>query len=571
VSIEQTFQECNDACAAEADDGRRGRLCRPIDCFNSGGTFTNGQCNHAETNCHDSTVVGFCQSGPDAGQLCSTNDECAGGAKCDPGPAGSTDCGPARGGLRCTSSPSPAMISESTARWPGVALGAASALVVGAAQLPGIRTALAEAHHRRVMAVCLGMVALAVGERASAVEAVDRVDTVDPADRRPASRGARVVALLERLLDRHADAVRGAVGDDAVQGGRGELASQLFQRVTVPSDAQGFLGGIRAVERSVRDDLTADLEAAAAFDDRHHGEVPAAGLLHAGALLPEPRGPADFDPALIIGREHAAGGRVAGVGGADVVVVAGDGREHAAGGRLQVSVVHALLSLQVMGREHAPRRRLHVSVVHALLSLQVIGVNTHPVAGLQVSVVHALLSLQVMGVNTQPVAGLQVSVVHALLSLQVIGVNTHPVTGLQVSVVHALLSLQVMGVNTQPVAGLQVSVVHALLSLQVMGVKTHPVAGLQVSVVQALLSLQVIGVLEQMPVPWSHTSVVHALLSSQTGQRKMKPVWDEPETPPLEQVASATVGSNPRTCSIRLTVPVPAGRCHRGPATWPGT
>src|SRR6266571_2947287 len=111
------------------------------------------------------------------------------------------------------------------------------------------------------------------------------------------------------------------------------------------------------------------------------------------------------------------------------------------------------------------------------------------------------------GVNTHPVAGSQVSVVQALLSLQVMGVNTHPVAGSQVSVVQALLSLQVMGVNTHPVAGTQVSVVHALLSLQVMGVNTHPVAGLQVSLVQALLSLQVIGVLEQTPVPWSHTSV----------------------------------------------------------------
>src|SRR3989454_862869 len=135
------------------------------------------------------------------------------------------------------------------------------------------------------------------------------------------------------------------------------------------------------------------------------------------------------------------------------------------------------------------------------------------------------------------------------------GVTSHPVAGFQVSVVHALLSLQVMGVNSHEVAGSEVSVVPVLLSLQVMGVKTQPVAGLQVSVVQALLSLQVMGVLEQTPVAWLHTSVVHALLSSQTGQRKMKPVWDEPETPPLEQVASATVASNPRTCSIRLTVP----------------
>src|SRR2546426_4054148 len=188
-----------------------------------------------------------------------------------------------------------------------------------------------------------------------------------------------------------------------------------------------------------------------------------------------------------------------------------------------------------------------------------IGVNTHPVAGLQVSVVHAVLSLQVMGVKTHPVAGLQVSVVHALLSLQVMGVKTHPVAGLQVSVVHALLSLQVMGVKTQPMAGSQVSVVHALLSVQVMGVKTHPVAGLQVSVVHALLSLQVIGVLEQTPVAWLHTSVVHALLSSQTGQRKMNPVLDEPDSPPLEHSASRALGLYPRTCSSRLTVKVLLG------------
>jgi len=114
VSIEQTFQECNDACAAGSRTTVGGVDCvDAIDCFNSGGTFTNGQCNHAETNCHDSTVVGFCQSGPDAGQLCSTNDECAGGAKCDPGPAGSTDkCGAARANS-CSVVPFAGEISES--------------------------------------------------------------------------------------------------------------------------------------------------------------------------------------------------------------------------------------------------------------------------------------------------------------------------------------------------------------------------------------------------------------------------------------------------------------------------
>src|SRR5207247_8287072 len=118
------------------------------------------------------------------------------------------------------------------------------------------------------------------------------------------------------------------------------------------------------------------------------------------------------------------------------------------------------------------------------------------------------------------------------------------------SVVHTLLSLQMIGVNTHPVAALQVSVVHALLSLHVIGVNTHPVAGSHVSVVHALLSSQLIGGLEQTPVVWLQVSgPVHALLSSQTGQRSRNPDWDPPATPPLVHVASLRPASSPPTSS----------------------
>lgn len=131
----------------------------------------------------------------------------------------------------------------------------------------------------------------------------------------------------------------------------------------------------------------------------------------------------------------------------------------------------------------------------------------------QIPFTHVCPTGQVIGVNTQPVAGAHVSVVQVLLSLQVMAVCEQKPPE-QLSVVHALESLQLIGVNTQPVAGAHASVVQALLSLQVMAVKTQPDDGLQLFVVQALLSLQVMLVCVQ--VPALHTSVVHALLSSQS-------------------------------------------------------
>src|SRR5207245_4399892 len=123
------------------------------------------------------------------------------------------------------------------------------------------------------------------------------------------------------------------------------------------------------------------------------------------------------------------------------------------------------------------------------------------------------------------------------------------------AVVHPSASSHLIGVNPHPVAASQVSVVHALLSLHVIGVNTHPVAGSHVSVVHALLSLQLIGGLEQTPVVWLQVSgPVHALLSSQTGQRSRNPDWDPPATPPLVHVASFRPASYPTTSSIRLTV-----------------
>jgi hypothetical protein len=93
VSVEGLFQGCNAVCA-DGDLTFGGIDCiEALDCFNNGGTFDpiTGLCPKSEINCHDSTEVGFCQSGPDKNKLCSTNAECASGAACKPGPAGSSD------------------------------------------------------------------------------------------------------------------------------------------------------------------------------------------------------------------------------------------------------------------------------------------------------------------------------------------------------------------------------------------------------------------------------------------------------------------------------------------------
>src|SRR6266498_1834970 len=114
VSIEQTFKDCNAACAQGEGTTDDGLDCeRAMDCFNSGGTFGDGSCTIPANNCHDATEVGFCHGGPDDGKLCSTVEECADGAECKPGPASSPEkCNQARQNA-CSVVPFAGPISES--------------------------------------------------------------------------------------------------------------------------------------------------------------------------------------------------------------------------------------------------------------------------------------------------------------------------------------------------------------------------------------------------------------------------------------------------------------------------
>jgi len=91
VSIQETFQDCNTACA-EGNTSVDGLNCiAAIDCFNNGGTFNDGICTIATNNCHDQTVVGVCFVNKEpTNTLCSDNAPCAVGT-CKPGPAGSSD------------------------------------------------------------------------------------------------------------------------------------------------------------------------------------------------------------------------------------------------------------------------------------------------------------------------------------------------------------------------------------------------------------------------------------------------------------------------------------------------
>src|SRR5205085_1609166 len=91
-------------------------------------------------------------------------------------------------------------------------------------------------------------------------------------------------------------------------------------------------GRVRVVQRGVGDDLAAHLEAAAGGGDDRLRDVLAAGLLTTRVRPPEARRPADLDATPRDRREDAARGRIARVGRARVVVVAGDRREDAARG-----------------------------------------------------------------------------------------------------------------------------------------------------------------------------------------------------------------------------------------------
>jgi hypothetical protein len=189
------------------------------------------------------------------------------------------------------------------------------------------------------------------------------------------------------------------------------------------------------------------------------------------------------------------------------------------------STVHAFPSSQATGEPGWQEPSEQVSpVVQALLSEQefeLSAVNTHPLTGSHVSSVQALPSAQAMGVPMHaPFA--QASVVHALLSEQEFvssGVNTHPLAGSHVSSVQTLLSSQLgAGPPAQSPATQASAVVHALLSEQefeLSAVNTHPPAGSHVSSVQAFPSSQAIGVFTH--APFAQASVVHALLSEQSG------------------------------------------------------
>ena len=220
----------------------------------------------------------------------------------------------------------------------------------------------------------------------------------------------------------------------------------------------------------------------------------------------------------------------------------------------QASVVQALLSLQTTAMPGAQKPlALHRSgAVQALPSVQgsaVSAVFLQPLLLLHESTVHTLPSSQLMVVPWQ-LPALQASPeVQALLSLQTVAVCAvflQPVATSQVSSVQGLASSQlgaapgwqvplavhrsptvqalpsvqllpVAGVFRQPPAVVQVSVVHGLLSSQ-LSVAPVQLPALHLSpVVQASPSVQAVPVsaVFLQPADRSHTSCVHALLSSQ--------------------------------------------------------
>ncbi len=167
--------------------------------------------------------------------------------------------------------------------------------------------------------------------------------------------------------------------------------------------------------------------------------------------------------------------------------------------------------------------------MHALLSLQTLAVPLH-VPLWQVSLlVQALPSLQGVPPTTAtliqlPVPVSQVSPVQGLLSSQFLVVPLHTPFWHASPVVQALPSLQelpfaTVGYAQLPVSASHPSVVQGLLSLQTLAVPAQ-VPSLHASpVVHARPSLQPVPSTTltdlQLPVPTSHASVVHTLLSLQ--------------------------------------------------------
>jgi hypothetical protein len=174
--------------------------------------------------------------------------------------------------------------------------------------------------------------------------------------------------------------------------------------------------------------------------------------------------------------------------------------------------------------------------VHGLLSLQ-FGV---PAPAWQVPPPHASPRVQALPSSQEfvlfacrhPLPGLHESSVHGLLSVQSSAVPAWQLPPEQISpVVHAFPSLQgfVLLSWTQPLPGSQESSVHGLLSLQ-FGV---PAPGWQLPPphasprVQALPSSQGFVLLSWThPLPGSHASSVHGLLSLQFGVPP--PAWQLP-------------------------------------------
>ena len=190
---------------------------------------------------------------------------------------------------------------------------------------------------------------------------------------------------------------------------------------------------------------------------------------------------------------------------------------------MQVSLVHGLLSLQLRAEPGWQLPPLQWSpTVHLLPSLHEaeLFAFTQPTAGLQESVVQMLLSLQFGGLLPTQLPLMHLStVVHLSLSSQglLLLVCTQPLPVSHVSMVQMLLLLQFGGAPPTHWPPTHLSfVVHALPSLQaiVLLAFLHPVAGTHESVVHRLLSLQS-GAGPPAHEPPLHLSlVVHALPSS---------------------------------------------------------
>ena len=200
-----------------------------------------------------------------------------------------------------------------------------------------------------------------------------------------------------------------------------------------------------------------------------------------------------------------------------------------------------------------PLAGLHESSVQTLPSSQLeeMSVYWQPKPATHESEVQAFPSSQTVGPPPMQIPPLQASfVVQTSPSLQglVLFTWTQPLDGLQESVVQGLPSSQSADVSVcwQPEPGRHESAVHASPSSQFVGPPDVQPPPLQASpVVQALPSSQglVLFVCTQ-PVPESHESSVHALVSSQPSAG---PPWHEP---PLQ--ASFVVQASPSSHDAEL-------------------